>query len=89
MTVVDTSASSPYGFEIVHYSGFFFWLELTVHQADPAVGEKGFGNVLVVALHGVQPAVRRVLDGGADDIYLPSGSDLPVKKAVEIPPFFR
>ena len=59
-----------------------------MHQADPAVGEKSFGNVLVVTLYGVQPAVRRVLDGGADDIYLPSGSDLPVKKAVEIPPFF-
>ena len=78
----------PAGFEIVHYGGFFLWLELTVHQADPAVGEKGLGNVLVVTFHGVQPAVRRVLDGGTDDIYLPSGSDLPVKKAVEIPPLF-
>ena len=74
------------GLEVLHDGGFFLWLELAVHQADPAVGQQRLGDVFIVGLHGVQPAVGGVLDGGADDIHLPPGVDLPVKEAVEVPP---
>ena len=75
------------GLEVLHDGGFFLWLELAVHQADPAVGQQRLGDVFVVGLHSIQPAVGGVLDGGADDIHLPPGVDLPVKEAVEVPPF--
>ena len=57
-----------------------------MHQAHPAVRQQGLGHVLVVAFHGVQPAVRNVLDGRADQIHLPPLVDLAVQKAVQVLP---
>ena len=73
----------PPGLEILHDGGFLLGLELAVHQAHPPLGQQGLGNVLIIALDGIQPAVRRFLDGGADEIHLPPGVDLPVQKAVQ------
>ena len=78
----------PPGLEILHDGGFLLGLELAVHQAHPPLGQQGLGNVLIIAFDGIQPAVRRFLDGGADDIYLPPGVDLPVQKAVQRSPLF-
>ena len=76
----------PPGLEILHDLGFFLRLEPAVHQAHPAVGQQGLGDVLVVALDGVKAAAARVFDGGADDIHLTPGTDLPVEEAVEVGP---
>ena len=76
----------PPGLEILHDGGFLLGLQLAVHQAHPAVGQQRLGDVLVVGLDGVQPAVRHILNGGADQIHLPPFVDLAVQKAVQVLP---
>ena len=76
----------PPGLEILHDGGFFLGFQLAMHQPHPAVGQQRLGNVLVVGLDGVQPAVRHILDGGADQIHLPPLVDLAVQKAVQVLP---
>ena len=78
----------PSGFEVLHHGSFLLGFELAVHQAYPALRQQGFGNVLVVALNGVQPAIRCVLDGGADQIHLPPSTNLLIEKMVEVAPLF-
>lgn len=70
----------PSGFEVLHHGSFLLGFKLAVHQAYPALRQQGFGNVLVVALDGVQSAVRHILDGGADQIHLPPAPDLLIEK---------
>ena len=76
----------PPGLEILHDGSFFLGLQLAVHQPHPAVGQQRLGDVLVVGLDGVQPAVRHILNGRADQIHLPPLVDLAVQKAVQVPP---
>ena len=59
-----------------------------MHQTHPAVRQQGLGNVLVVGLDRVQPAVGGVLNGGAHQIDLPPLVDLLIEEMVQVPPFF-
>ena len=80
-------------FELVHHGGFFFRLQLAVHQADAPVGQKGPGHVGEVAGHRLQ--IRRagrfgitLLHPGADDVHLMALVDLVVQKMIHVPPLF-